>query len=449
MAGSYEGQLVGFSLDVEALEVAGTLHPTPLFAFKAHTGCIRAAGAAGEILVTSSSDNTISLYNLRRRRAQGALLQEGGGGAVHSFAFYAKSHLLSAGEDGDVCIWRVSDWECLLRMKGHRSAVEHLAVHPSGRLALSACREKKLRLWNLLSGKCNYTSTLPEQSRVLEWSPEGDAYIVSAGKVVRVHTLVGEGKPLELCHDREVLVATHASDSIIVTGDADGQLHLWDRRTATRLGSPHRAHESRLKAMAKLAGHGVSPLLVTASSDGYMRLWRLVVSGGKSVSLDAVAQMRTGLRLTCVSASIVTHGKATLGQAQAQPKEADVMRADTGDEGIEDEGEALPFHADQHGGLNSNVDGLGSGKHSRKKSGMTGSARKRQSTNEEAAASAGSKPSRNEVAAHEEGKPAKKSSTKLGGGGLRGTSPRRTARGDEATASAPLKRRKTKKSVPA
>ena len=54
--------------------------------------------------------------------------------------------------DGELSIWRTSDWECLLRMKGHKAAVLDVTIHPSGRVALSVGADNKLMLWNLITG---------------------------------------------------------------------------------------------------------------------------------------------------------------------------------------------------------------------------------------------------------------------------------------------------------
>ena len=83
--------------------------------------------------------------------------------------FFGESHLISAAEDGELCIWRTSDWECLTRMKGHKAQVNAIAVHPSGRLAITVGADSKLMLWNLLTAKCNYTSALAESSTLVEW----------------------------------------------------------------------------------------------------------------------------------------------------------------------------------------------------------------------------------------------------------------------------------------
>ena len=130
---------------------------------------------------TGGTDNTIAVYNLRRRRFHGKLTQQGGGAAVNCLAFCGESHLISAAEDGSLCIWRTSDWECLLTMRGHKGAVHDVSVHPSGRLALSVAADRKLMLWNLLTGKCNYTLALPAACRLVRWTPAADAYVVWFG----------------------------------------------------------------------------------------------------------------------------------------------------------------------------------------------------------------------------------------------------------------------------
>ena len=99
------------------------------------------------------SDHTISVYNVRKLREHGKLLQEGGGAALHCLAFFSDTHLVSGGGDGEMCIWRASDWECLLRMKGHKGAIHAIAIHPSGRAALSVAADSKLMLWNLTTAR--------------------------------------------------------------------------------------------------------------------------------------------------------------------------------------------------------------------------------------------------------------------------------------------------------
>jgi hypothetical protein len=40
-------------------------------------------------------------------------------GTITTLAFFSKTHMISTGEDGKLCIWRTKDWECLRVLKGH------------------------------------------------------------------------------------------------------------------------------------------------------------------------------------------------------------------------------------------------------------------------------------------------------------------------------------------
>ena len=48
----------------------------------------------------------------------------------------------------------------------HRKEVTSLAMHPSGRLALSTGNDAMLRLWNLVKGRCQYKARLEQCSQV-------------------------------------------------------------------------------------------------------------------------------------------------------------------------------------------------------------------------------------------------------------------------------------------
>ena len=78
VGGSYEGHIVGYALPPSVHEAGadGVDAPSPTFALSAHDGCVRAAAAGGAQLATSGTDNKIGVYNLRKLRAQGELLQE-------------------------------------------------------------------------------------------------------------------------------------------------------------------------------------------------------------------------------------------------------------------------------------------------------------------------------------------------------------------------------------
>ena len=63
-----------------------------------------------------------------------------------------------------------------------------IAVHPSGRLALSVSRDSSLRLWNLVKGKSAHESTLSQPAERVAFSPDGSSYALVQGLQVCLWT---------------------------------------------------------------------------------------------------------------------------------------------------------------------------------------------------------------------------------------------------------------------
>lgn len=156
--GSYERVLYG--IDVSQITADGT--PKVAFAMAAHTGNIRCITSGGRFLATGSSDETVRIFDIKKRKDVGSLSQHQG--TVTALAFSQcneietnPSHLLTAGEDGRIALFRTSDWECLHVLR-HKDVVESLAFHPSNRIAISIGKTGSMRLWNLMTGKQAFSS---------------------------------------------------------------------------------------------------------------------------------------------------------------------------------------------------------------------------------------------------------------------------------------------------
>ncbi len=116
------------------------------------------------------------LYDIHKRVEVGSLLQHDG--SITDLAFHGTTHLLSASEDSKICVWRTSDWECLKVLGGHKGAVTSLAIHPSGKLALSVGTDRTLRMWNMVKGRSGFVKRLADVAEVVRWSPSGASYAV-------------------------------------------------------------------------------------------------------------------------------------------------------------------------------------------------------------------------------------------------------------------------------
>ncbi|KAM7536891.1 hypothetical protein Aperf_G00000085827 [Anoplocephala perfoliata] len=138
---------------------------------EAHIGPVTALTVCGDTVVSSSGDEAIQLFSISQHHRMGCL--EFHTGTIRQLIFADARHLLSAGEDSCIAIWRCSDsceitqsahkWECIRQMRRHKAPIIALALHPSNRLAFSVAdsdSDHTLRIWSLTRGRQAYTTRL-------------------------------------------------------------------------------------------------------------------------------------------------------------------------------------------------------------------------------------------------------------------------------------------------
>lgn len=182
-SGSYEGCLFGWTLSPTTSVLTQT------WGFKACTGAIRcmAISSDSKYLVCGGADERIHIFDMESKKSLGELSQHTG--AITSIKFFNTTHLISSSEDMTLCIWRISDWECVHILGGHKASVTDLAIHPSGKLALSVSKDHTLKLWNLVQGRCAFTRRLKGQAAKIHFDYTGDAYLTVIESSAQVCTL--------------------------------------------------------------------------------------------------------------------------------------------------------------------------------------------------------------------------------------------------------------------
>lgn len=91
------------------------------------------------------------MYDIKKRKEYGSL----GGhhqGDILDIQFHDK-YMFSASEDHSICLWRTKDWEYIKTLKGHKGKVNSLAIHPTGKIALSVSSDRSVIVWNLMTAK--------------------------------------------------------------------------------------------------------------------------------------------------------------------------------------------------------------------------------------------------------------------------------------------------------
>ncbi|XP_063075772.1 p21-activated protein kinase-interacting protein 1-like [Engraulis encrasicolus] len=292
VAGSYEQISFGYRVCRDGEDWTSK----PDFTHHAHTACLSAVASNQRYIATGSKDETIQLYDMKKKIEQGALLHHDG--TISCLEFYGTSHLLSGGEDGLMCVWRTKKWECLKTIKAHKGHLSSLSVHPSGKLALTVGTDKTLRTWNLTDGRSAFIKNLKQSADIVKWSPEGDKYVVVSNDKIDVYNLETATVTATITNPKRISSVKFIQNTCLGVAGDDETIRLFDL-SSEKCVCEFKAHGNRVKS---LEGFTVDDfyVVVTASNDGFIKLWKLQMEKNPEPP-KLLLEVNTAARLTCLT----------------------------------------------------------------------------------------------------------------------------------------------------
>lgn len=317
-----------------------------------------------------------------RNRSLGSLVHHDR--AITSLHFATKTKLFSGAEDNTIAISRTRDWTVLSSIKApipkptgrpsgdtagpgeFPAGINDFAIHPSQKLMLSVGRgEKCMRLWNLMTGKkagvLNFDRDLLMQvgetkhssgeSRRVLWAEDGESFVVGFDRGAAVFgidskpTGIIKPSPSTKLHQMKFLPQ---AQNILVASTEDGRILFFHTETASsdvvdakklpicacigQLGGRDAGFPGRIKdfdviPLPSSKKGEASLLVVTASSDGAIRLWALDGIDASASSDEKTKEVgkvlgthETGNRITCMGA-FVMDGVATADDVESDAEE--------------------------------------------------------------------------------------------------------------------------------
>ncbi|XP_054611699.1 p21-activated protein kinase-interacting protein 1-like [Dunckerocampus dactyliophorus] len=292
IAGSYEQVAFGYRVQTDEKEWTAKAD----FTHHAHTASVSAVAANERFVVTGSKDETIQLYDMKKKLEHGALLYHEG--SITCLEFYGPTYLLSGGEDGLMCVWSTKKWECLKSIKAHKGHVTSLSVHPSGKLALSVGTDKTLRTWNLLTGRSAFIKNIKHNAHIVRWSPDGGKYVVVINDQLDLYNLDTATVTKTLKNPKRISSIKFLSNAILAVAGDDEIVRLCDVDEEEWV-CEFKAHETRVKAVEgfNMDDHCV---MVTASNDGFIKMWKVHMNEELECP-TLLGEVNTTARLTCLA----------------------------------------------------------------------------------------------------------------------------------------------------
>ncbi len=256
-----------------------TVTPTPTVPFgtqittlSGHSSAVVAVAvsADGTTLASASSDKTIKLWDIARRRVYAPLAVQNETTNTLLFSPDGKS-FISAGDNGSVKLWDVATRKETATFNGHFGNVYAVAFSPDGKTLATGGDDRTVKLWDVAT-HAQIASFTADRDRVyaVAFSPDGKTLATGGGEFIaklwevatrtQIATLSG--------HRGYIRAVAFSLDGLsLATGSNDNSVILWDTDNFTQI--------------ATLTGHNSLVSSVKFSPDGKT----LATGGGDSVRI--------------------------------------------------------------------------------------------------------------------------------------------------------------------
>ena len=223
LVGTYEEYVLGFRLSPQLKSVT-KYDLLPSFSVKAHCGPVRCLTAGSRFAVSGGSDENCKIFDLVKRVEHGLLDHHEG--TVSALVTHGPSaHLITASDDNSLGIVKMGSWQLEKSLYKHSAGITALAIHPSGKLAFSAGKDKKMITWNLVKARPAFISNIKGIAELLVVSPDGTRYAVGLHRRVDIYSM--ENAAVEYSIDLKVSSFDMSSQTKLQIPYLDSYILMW------------------------------------------------------------------------------------------------------------------------------------------------------------------------------------------------------------------------------
>jgi len=297
LVGTYEEYVMGFKLSPQ-IKSTTKYNLTQNFTVKAHVGPVRCITTGSKFAISGGSDEQCKIFDMDKRVEHGVLAHHDG--TVSCLTTHSPtSHLLTASDDNSISVIRMGSWQIEKTLYKHSAGITALALHPSGKLAFSAAKDKKLITWNLVKARPAFISNIKGIAEMIVVSPDGTRYAVGLHRKIDIYSMENAGieYSIDLKSRPNCLVFLN-NDTVVVGGESStAAIHslIEKKQMASWV-----CHDTRVRCMTLMSSADSSLLVTASSSDHKIKLWD-VSQAHVSGHVECVGEVDTTCRVTSLA----------------------------------------------------------------------------------------------------------------------------------------------------
>jgi len=297
LVGTYEEYVMGFKLSPQ-IKSTTKYDLTQNFTVKAHVGPVRCITTGSKFAISGGSDEQCKIFDMDKRVEHGVLAHHDG--TVSCVTTHSPtSHLLTASDDNSISVIRMGSWQIEKTLYKHSAGITALALHPSGKLAFSAAKDKKLITWNLVKARPAFISNIKGIAEMIVVSPDGTRYAVGLHRKIDIYSMENAGieYSIDLKSRPNCLVFLN-NDTVVVGGESStAAIHslIEKKQMASWV-----CHDTRVRCMTLMSSADSSLLVTASSSDHKIKLWD-VSQAHVSGHVECVGEVDTTCRVTSLA----------------------------------------------------------------------------------------------------------------------------------------------------
>jgi WD40 repeat protein len=248
----------------------------------------------GKKIVSGSADNTIRVWDLDSGKE---IKKLEGSSSVYSLAITPDNKIVSTGDwnDKTIRIWDLeNDGREIKKLEGHTSDIDSLAITPDGKKIVSGSADKRIRVWDVETGK--EIKTLEghmDGVSTVAITPDGKKIVSARDDIIRVWDLESGNEITEVqvptpIYDNlpafidpppaSAVVAITPDGKKIVSGSADKRIRVWDVETGKEI----KTLEGHMDGVSTVAITPDGKKIVSGSWDFTIRVWDLENDDGSN-----------------------------------------------------------------------------------------------------------------------------------------------------------------------